>query len=76
MSLRARDFISAQDLVVAAALYNSIRTTLEEGGWTQEVASTTPGYWWQHPDHSGTYAMDAAIRQQWLDAEKRLHSAG
>lgn len=67
-----RNFISPQDAHVAVALYNDVRTSLEGGGWTISDDTTTPGYWWVHPDHAGTHAMSAAHGQWRLDLERTV----
>lgn len=69
MSILTKNFISVPDTTVAVALYNDIRTTLEQFGWQTviEQGDTTPGYWWRHPDHRGTFSMSAAHGQWRLD---------
>ncbi len=65
-----RHFISPQDAHVAVALYNDVRTSLEGGGWKISDDTTTPGYWWVHPDHNMVpYSMSAAHGQWRLDLE-------
>ena len=66
-----RDFISPQDAHVAVVLYNDIRTSLEGGGWTISDDTTTPGYWWVHPDHTRAHSMSAAHGQWRLDLESK-----
>lgn len=67
-----KNFVSREDVNVAVALYNDIRTTLEESGWSAETGKdvTTPGYWWTHPNHPGKFSMSAAHGRWRLDVER------
>ena len=68
------EYVNPQEVYVAISLYNDIRTTLEDDGWTtseDEHIRSTPGYWWVHPDHGGTHSMSAAHGQWRLDVEAR-----
>ncbi len=75
MSLITKEFVDQEDVKVAIALYNDIRTTLEENGWPcrqkPEYNGDSPGYWWRHPAHKGTFSMSAAHGQWRLDIECR-----
>lgn len=61
--------LDPERVYVAAALYNDIRTSLEASGWKEKEDTTTPGYWWVHPDHAGTFSMSAAHGRWRLDLE-------
>jgi hypothetical protein len=63
------NFLDVERATAAIALYNDIRTSLQASGWTEAPERTTPGYWWHHPDHPGTFAMSAAHGQWRLDIE-------
>lgn len=61
--------LDVERATAAIALYNDIRTSLEASGWTEAPERTTPGYWWHHPSHPGTFSMSAAHGQWRLDIE-------
>lgn len=65
------EHLKVEDVTVAVALYNDVRTLLEQGGWSAKSDTTTPGYWWTHPDVGGTCSMSAAYRHLVL-AQHRL----
>lgn len=55
--------IDPKHTVLAAELYNRIHLTLIEAGWKEKEDpedEPSPGWWWRHPDHPGSFAMDAA----------------
>lgn len=60
MSDKVEVMVHPQRASLAAELYNRTYTDLIEAGWTEAADETTPGWWWRHPDHVGTFAMDAA----------------
>jgi hypothetical protein len=69
MSISTTEFLNPQNVIAAIAMYNDIRTSLEETGWTAAKDTTTPGYWWTHPNHAGSFSMSAAHGQWRLDIE-------
>lgn len=52
--------IDPTQVSLAAELYNRVYEALVEAGWKEATDETTPGWWWKHSDHLGTFAMDSA----------------
>jgi hypothetical protein len=54
----------------AAYLYNSVRTILEDSGWTMQGGEFRG---WTHPDHCGSHSLGAAHGQWRLDVEREKY---
>jgi hypothetical protein len=73
MSIEAKQYLDPEAVRAAVACYNSIRTTLEDDGWTASEDTNLKTYWWHHDDHGGTFSIEAAHGQWRLDVEARKH---
>jgi hypothetical protein len=61
--------IDPQLVESACAVYNDIYTSLIDGGWRLDSNATSPGYWWLHTDHAGSFSMSAAYRRHVLTTD-------